>query len=227
MNKLIYLLLSILILSCSTSKKRVIVNYQPYTNEKRKGIELENYKDLKVNQKEESISYDEFELEIDKELEDELILEYRNENEKSFYDDLGTKIKIDYVFSYPLKKFKITSHYGKRNHPINKKVHFHRGVDLKSSNKKIYAIKEGKVIISKYSKTYGNIVAIRHANGLTSLYAHNKVNYVKKGTFVKRNQVIGIMGNTGYVTGEHLHFELRKYNKNINPLNFFRKKIIN
>ena len=221
-----YFIVLFLLMSCSTSPKKVLLDYQPFSEEEEK----RKYKISLFDIKEESMSFrrDNFQHEMiyDEELENDLYEEYKTENEKNFFSNLGKKIKIDVIFSLPLKRYEITSTYGTRVHPIRKKSHFHKGVDLKSKNQNIYAIKEGRVIISKFSKTYGNIIAIRHANGLTSLYAHNKINYVKKGDYIKRNQVIGVIGSTGYVTGKHLHFELRKYNQNIDPLKFFRKKII-
>jgi murein DD-endopeptidase MepM/ murein hydrolase activator NlpD len=211
--------------SCASEKNRVILNYKPYIETSKEGFVALN--EIKENSKSFERENFSFELEEDYEIEQDLVNDLQNINERKFFSNLGKRIKIDHVYSYPLKNFKITSFYGKRTHPINGKIHFHKGVDLKSKSDKIYSIKEGRVVISRFSKTYGNIIAIRHANGLTSIYAHNKVNYVKKGEFVKRNKLIGIIGNTGYVTGKHLHFELRKYNKNINPMKFFDKKIIN
>ena len=224
-KKIIILSTFILISACASDKSRVLLNYKPFIEDKKEGFVA--LKDIKNKSK--TFNRDEFyfELEEDEEIEKDLMDDLQNENERKFFTNLGKRIKIDNVYSYPLKNFKVTSFYGKRTHPINGRVHFHKGIDLKSKNGKIYSIKEGRVIISRFSKTYGNIIAIRHANGLTSIYAHNKINYVKKGDFVKRNKVIGIIGSTGYVTGKHLHFELRKYNKNIHPMKFFNKKIIN
>lgn len=210
------------LLSCSGSPTRVIVEYIPFDKE------VENY--IKINKEITQINEDPLihpELERDLEMELEIEEDMRSQSEKDFFSNLGERIKIDYVYSYPLKNFRITSHFGIRNHPIKGVNQKHNGVDLTSKNKNIFSIKEGKVIYSRYSKTYGNIIAIRHPENIISIYAHNKENYVKKGQYVKRNQIIGIIGNTGSVTGTHLHFEIRKGSSYLNPIDFFKNKIIN
>lgn len=219
--KLINLIFLILFFSCSTSKKRVFVNYVPYDQKEN----IDKTKKLSLIQFETNEFVEEnYEVEPDIDFEIENEIEHEMEqNVNDFYSGLGKKIKVDLIFSYPVKNYKITSYYGMRKHPVHGKKQFHKGIDLKG-NSKIHSIKEGKVIISKKSKTYGNIIAIRHPNNIVSLYAHNHINYVKKGDYVKRNQVIALMGSTGYVTGKHLHFEIRNGKQNINPIIFFKKK---
>lgn len=97
----------------------------------------------------------------------------------------------------------------------------HRGIDIGVSkgtaNK---AADGGKVIFSGWKGNYGNLVIIDHENGYQTYYAHNSVLKVKKGQRVYRGQVIALSGATGRVTGPHLHFEVRKNGKPVNPLSF-------
>ena len=71
--------------------------------------------------------------------------------------------------------------------------------------------------ISQYSKTYGNVVVVRHQNGLETLYAHLSARKVKEGEHVEAGSVIGLGGNTGRSTGSHLHFECRYQGEPIDP----------
>ena len=78
----------------------------------------------------------------------------------------------------------------------------------------------GKVTRTGYVAGYGILVEVDHGNGLKTLYAHNSRVLVKKGEMVKKGQVIAYSGNTGVSTGDHLHYEIRKNGKDINPANY-------
>jgi murein DD-endopeptidase MepM/ murein hydrolase activator NlpD len=67
---------------------------------------------------------------------------------------------------------------------------------------------------------YGNIIIVRHTGGFISVYAHNEANLVREGQAVSRGEVIARVGNTGRVTGPHLHFEIRKNNAAQDPLRY-------
>lgn len=117
----------------------------------------------------------------------------------------------------------ISSPYGWREHPIEKKVLFHEGVDISANiGSKVYSTAQGRVIKIMYSKYgYGNRIIIRHAYGFETLYAHlNNIN-VKKGHWVRKNQLIGSVGNTGRSTGPHLHYEIHKNGEPRDPLGYF------
>lgn len=117
-------------------------------------------------------------------------------------------------FAHPLKgKIKRTSSFGMRWGRM------HNGVDYTSTNKNIYASDSGVVEIASSHRSYGKYVVIDHKNGYKTLYAHlSKIN-TKKGSKVEKGDVIGVMGNTGNSTGVHLHFEIQKNGKPVNPLN--------
>ncbi|MDQ0231483.1 murein hydrolase activator EnvC family protein [Metabacillus malikii] len=122
-----------------------------------------------------------------------------------------------------------SSEYGYRTHPITGQRKLHGGIDIaNSADVPVVAAASGTVIRSHYSSSYGNVVYITHnINGqvYTTLYAHLETRYVSTGDSVSKGQQIGIMGNTGHSTGQHLHFEIHKGPWNgtanaVNPRNY-------
>ena len=118
---------------------------------------------------------------------------------------------------------RMTSGYGYRIHPIYKTRKMHYGMDYSAKvGTEIYATGDGVISKVKRSKRgYGNYVKINHGFGYETLYAHMSRYIVKKGQKVKRGEVIGYVGNSGISTAPHLHYEVRKDNKKINPVNFY------
>ena len=115
----------------------------------------------------------------------------------------------------------ITSKFGNRLHPVLKKYSLHTGVDIAGSGcngDPVVAAAAGTVIKATYSNSYGNYVVIDHGGGITTLYAHSSKLVVKAGDKVKAGQEIMKVGTTGYSTGPHLHFEVRKNGSYLNPL---------
>lgn len=105
-----------------------------------------------------------------------------------------------------------SSHFGPRWR------RFHYGLDLAlPTGEPIYAAFDGVVRISKYNRSYGNLVIIHHSNGLETYYAHMSQRNVVAGQQVKSGDVIGLCGNTGRSRGSHLHFEIRYMGNAINP----------
>lgn len=119
--------------------------------------------------------------------------------------------------------YRISSHYGQRTDPFYKVTKFHNGIDFSGPEGiGIYASGDGTVIkVEKNKSGYGNNIIIDHGYGYKTRYAHLKDIKVKKGNKVKRGQEIGTMGNTGKSTAPHLHYEVLKNNKAVNPINFF------
>ncbi|QGU96871.1 peptidoglycan DD-metalloendopeptidase family protein [Clostridium bovifaecis] len=112
----------------------------------------------------------------------------------------------------------ITSPFGMRFHPILKTYKMHTGIDYAAPNgTPIYAMSDGKVIVSRYSNSYGNYVVIDHGDGISTLYSHNSSNLVSVGESVKAGQAVAEMGETGYATGPHVHFEVRINGEPVNP----------
>ncbi len=120
------------------------------------------------------------------------------------------------------------SGYGWRIHPIYKIKKFHYGIDFTAPRgTKIYAAGDGKVVeISKYSRVgYGRKVVIDHGFGYKTLYAHMEGFNIKRGQQVKRGDVIGFVGNTGLSVAPHLHYEVIKNGKKVNPVHYFFKDL--
>lgn len=121
-------------------------------------------------------------------------------------------------FIFPLTG-KITDRFGYRTHPIIGEDLFHTGIDISAPRgRPIGASRSGRVTFSGWKGNYGKTIIIEHEGGYTTLYGHNSVNLVKEGQYVKRGQVIAKVGDTGLSTGYHLHFEISKGRKIINPL---------
>ena len=119
--------------------------------------------------------------------------------------------------------YRISSHYGQRTDPFYKVTKFHGGIDFSGPvGLGIYATGDGVVVkVEKNKSGYGNNVVIDHGYGYKTRYAHLHTIKVKKGEKVKRGQEIGLLGNTGKSTAPHLHYEVIKNNKTVNPINFF------
>lgn len=117
----------------------------------------------------------------------------------------------------------ISAGFGEMINPITKKKVFHKAIDIKApEGTSIFATADGIVIKSEKSeKGYGNVIVIEHANNYSTVYAHMKDLIVKEGALVKKGEKIGTVGSTGMSTGPHLHYEVRKDDENLDPLNFF------
>ncbi len=120
------------------------------------------------------------------------------------------------------RQIKYLSGFGYRIHPIYKRRKFHAGLDFSApKGTKIYATGDGKISRVEYKRTgYGLNIVIDHGFGYSTLYAHMGSVNVKKGQKVKRGQVIGTVGNTGTSTAPHLHYEVVKDGKKVNPIHF-------
>lgn len=118
---------------------------------------------------------------------------------------------------------RMASGFGNRIHPIYKTRKFHAGMDFSAkTGTPIYATGDGKISKVKRSrKGYGNHVVINHGFGYKTLYAHMSKYIVKKRQKVKRGDIIGYVGNTGTSVAPHLHYEVHKDGKKINPVNFY------
>jgi len=115
------------------------------------------------------------------------------------------------------------SAFGNRVDPIQKIVKFHYGIDIEAEKgTQIKAALAGEVLVSDTDPTYGKYIKIKHNDGITTVYAHCSSLLVKKGQKVKQGSVIAKVGDTGAAVGPHLHFEVWKDGKPLNPLNFIK-----
>ena len=144
----------------------------------------------------------------------------------SFYDARGKSGERAFI-KRPIKaRGRLSSPYGKRRHPILMYEIFHHGVDLAApTNTPIVAAMDGVITQLGRKGGYGKYIRIRHSDNFQSAYAHMN-GYrqdLKVGSAVKRGEVIGYVGSTGRSTGPHLHFEILKKNKTVDP---FGKNVI-
>ncbi len=137
---------------------------------------------------------------------------------------VGTKKSTASTGSYawPLKSVYITSDYGGRT--LSGSYNFHLGLDLRAaSGTYVYASDGGEVIFAGKNGSYGYLIKIRHDNGDLTYYAHLSKIEVTKGSRVYKGQYIAKSGATGNVTGPHLHFEIRKNSKTVDPKKYLPK----
>jgi murein DD-endopeptidase MepM/ murein hydrolase activator NlpD len=121
----------------------------------------------------------------------------------------------------PIRSGYITSPFGYRSDPINGRREFHSGIDFAGKRgTDVTAVADGLVTFAGWQHGYGNTVEIRHGNGLVTRYGHNEKLLVKVGELVKKGQTIAELGSTGRSTGPHVHFEVIKDGKPVNPMKY-------
>ncbi len=121
-------------------------------------------------------------------------------------------------FMLPLFNTKITSGFGWRTHPIFGILKYHEGIDLKQRyGAPVRAACDGKVIFAGWAEGYGKLIILKHHKEYTTYYGHLSKIRVKRGQWVYKGQIIGNVGTTGWTTGPHLHFEVRKNGVPISP----------
>ena len=125
-------------------------------------------------------------------------------------------------YIWPVSSRRITSTFGGRASPGGIGSTNHKGIDIGGVGytTEIHAAKAGTVIVSQYSRSYGNYVVVSHGSGNTTLYAHMSSRKVSVGQYVNQGDVLGITGSTGNSTGPHLHFEITENGTRINPLKY-------
>ncbi|MES2663263.1 MAG: M23 family metallopeptidase [Pseudomonadota bacterium] len=118
----------------------------------------------------------------------------------------------------PTKSGWLSSNYGHRIDPFTRRMAWHKGIDFAATaGSPVIAAAAGVVIFSGYKKGYGNLVEISHGSGYSTRYGHSRLNLVRKGQLIQKGQAIAQVGSTGRSTGPHVHFEVLKDNKQVNP----------
>jgi murein DD-endopeptidase MepM/ murein hydrolase activator NlpD len=113
----------------------------------------------------------------------------------------------------------LTSRFGRRTHPLFGRRHFHTGVDIAAPRgSPVRAAMDGTVLYAGWYGGYGKLIVLDHGQGLSTLYGHLSSILVSPGARVARSQVIGRVGSTGYSTGPHLHYEVRRNGRPVDPL---------
>jgi len=115
-----------------------------------------------------------------------------------------------------------TSGYGKRWHPILKKIQFHTGIDFEMpEGEVVMAAADGIVVESIFDSQRGNYVVVKHGNIYTTSYSHLRNAVVKAGDKIEKGQTLGYVGSTGWSTGAHLHYEVLKKGHPVDPIGYF------
>lgn len=124
----------------------------------------------------------------------------------------------------PIEKGWISSYYGKRNDPFTGRPAFHHGIDFAGkAGSNVLAVAGGVVTWVGERSGYGNMVEISHGDGLVSRYGHNEENLVEPGDVVRKGEPIALMGSSGRSTGAHVHFEVYKHGRSVDPSSYVRR----
>lgn len=136
---------------------------------------------------------------------------------------LAEKARLAPAVIWPTRSKIITSSFGYRSDPFKRISAYHSGIDIAGSiGDPIYAAMEGEVTASDQMGARGKYIIIKHANGLETWYMHLNSMTVSAGDKVGKGEQIGTLGNTGRSTGPHLHFQVIKQNKAVNPLGYVK-----
>lgn len=123
----------------------------------------------------------------------------------------------------PIRSGWLSSYYGKRSDPFTGKQQFHHGVDFAgTAGSEVLAVAAGVVTYAGDRYSYGNMVEVNHGNGLVTRYGHAEETLVEVGETVAKGQTIALMGSTGRSTGPHVHFEVLKNGRKVNPLKYVK-----
>lgn len=135
------------------------------------------------------------------------------------------KIQSDiFIAGRPVKKGWMSSRYGRRTDPFNGNIAWHQGVDFAGKeNADIVSVAAGVVTWSSERHGYGLMVEVNHGGGFSTRYAHNNENLVKVGDVVKKGQVVALMGSSGRSTGPHVHFEVFKNGRAVDPASYIHR----
>ncbi len=138
---------------------------------------------------------------------------------------IDQKIRDDiFISGRPIQSGWISSYFGMRNDPINGKRAWHSGVDFAGkADTEVKAVAAGVVKFAGYKNGYGQLIEINHGSGYKTLYGHHKKIHVSVGDIVKKGQVIGIMGNSGRSTGNHVHYEVHKNGRVVDPSSYIHR----
>ena len=146
---------------------------------------------------------------------------FQDESSKGgYYTPEGKNLRKAFLRS-PLEFSRVTSGFSMRFHPLLQKWRAHKGVDYGApSGTRVKVTGDGVVEQATRQDGYGNVITVRHNSGLTTWYAHLSgfAAGLRKGTRVSQGEVIGYVGQTGWATGPHLHYEFRVNNEHRNPL---------
>ncbi len=120
----------------------------------------------------------------------------------------------------------LSSYYGYRKDPFTGRKAWHQGIDFAGkAGDEVIAVATGVVSWSGERSGYGTMVEVAHGDGLVTRYAHNEENLVKVGDLVRRGDAVALMGNSGRSTGPHVHFEVFKHGRPVDPSSYIRRTL--
>lgn len=125
----------------------------------------------------------------------------------------------------PVNRGWISSPFGRRIDPFTGKLAWHQGIDFATGRTgvEVKAVASGVVTFAGEKQGYGNMVKVNHGNGYETLYAHDEKLLVKPGDIVKKGQVVALSGNSGRSTGPHVHFEVHKNGRVVDPASYVHR----
>ncbi len=124
----------------------------------------------------------------------------------------------------PVEKGWISSHYGQRNDPFTGQPSLHKGIDFAGrEGSDILSVAAGVVTYAGSRSGYGELVEISHGDGFVTRYGHNKSILVEPGDVVRKGEPIALMGSSGRSTGAHVHFEVYKHGRPVDPATYIRR----
>lgn len=131
------------------------------------------------------------------------------------------------VSGRPVNKGYISSGFGRRLDPFSGNLSLHQGIDFATGKmgEEVVAVAAGVVIFSGQREGFGNMVQVSHGNGYETIYAHDQKLLVKAGDVVKRGQIIALSGTSGRSTGPHVHFEVHKNGRVVDPASYIHSNI--
>jgi len=113
---------------------------------------------------------------------------------------------------------RITSQFGLRKNPFTRRAEYHSGIDIAAiPGSQVYPVRPGEVVFSGWQPGYGKVVIVSHSDGAETLYAHNQRNLVSRGQQIGWDTPVARVGSTGDSTGPHVHFEVRRNGRAVNP----------
>jgi murein DD-endopeptidase MepM/ murein hydrolase activator NlpD len=135
---------------------------------------------------------------------------------------ISRSFEVESLFDrLPVENGYMSSMFGYRTDPFNGKQEFHSGIDFTAPiGTPITAVAPGIVTSSVLTSDYGNLLEINHGDSFETRYAHNKINLVKTGDVVKKGQIIALVGSTGRSTAPHVHFEVYKNGRVVDPATY-------
>jgi len=149
------------------------------------------------------------------------------ERQLDILESLLSNRKLDeqsWLSGQPVSKGWISSPYGKRTDPFSGKLAMHDGIDFAGKEgSDVLAVAAGVVTWTGSKSGYGQLVEVSHGDGYVTRYAHNKQNLVAPGDVVRKGEPIALMGSSGRSTGAHVHYEVFKHGRSVDPSSYLRR----